>query len=77
MNKIVNVVIAGRTYYLGTDEDEEYAKNLADFVSARILQIKRASGASSLDCATIAAFQLADELQKALNKNDKKTQKDN
>ncbi|HHU21901.1 MAG TPA: cell division protein ZapA [Clostridiales bacterium] len=72
MEKIVNVEIAGRTYYLGTEEDEEYAKNLADFVSARILEIKRSSGASSLDCATIAAFQLADELHKALSKKDSK-----
>jgi len=60
----VVVSIAGRNYHLRTDEEADYVQDLADFVTARILGVKRDTGASPLDCATFAAFQLADELLK-------------
>ena len=62
---IVNVSIAGRAYRLSTDEDPAYTHTLADFVTGQILAVKRESGASPLDCATIAAFRIADALYKA------------
>ncbi len=61
---IVDVNIAGRMYRLSTDEAPAYTHQLADFVTSQILAVKRESGASPLDCATIAAFRIADELNK-------------
>lgn len=60
----VEVMIAGREYHLSTDESPEYVEQLSSYVTARILQIKRETGSSPLDCATLCAFMLADELNK-------------
>lgn len=60
MPKTVNIEIAGREYPLLTDEDPEYVRELANFVTVKILNIKRDSGASALDCATLAALDIAD-----------------
>lgn len=67
----VDVQIAGRDYHLSTDENTEYVNKLAEYVTARIFQIKRETGASPLDCATLAAFMLADELNKLNTKYEK------
>lgn len=71
----IDVEIAGREYHLSTDENGDYVRQLADYVSARIFQIKRESGASPLDCATMAAFMLADELNKLNTKYEKLAKK--
>ncbi len=71
----IDVEIAGREYRLTTDENSEYVHQLAEYVTARIFQIKRESGASPLDCATLAAFMLADELNKLNTKYEKLAQK--
>jgi cell division protein ZapA (FtsZ GTPase activity inhibitor) len=77
--KAVNTVlaqIAGRDYHLATDESPEYVRQLADYVTARIFEIKRGSeNASPLDCATVAAFMLADELNKMTAKCEKLSKK--
>ena len=62
ISKLVQVDIAGRTYSLSTTDDPEDLRLLADYVTTRILRIKRESGASPLDCATIAAMELAEDL---------------
>ena len=62
VSKLVQVDIAGRTYSLSTTDDPEDLRLLADYVTTRILRIKRGSGASPLDCATIAARELAEDL---------------
>ena len=59
VSKLVQVDIAGRTYSLSTTDDPEDLRLLADYVTTRILRIKRESGASPLDCATI---ELAEDL---------------
>ena len=74
--KSVEVTIAGREYRLSTNESSEYVEQLAAYVTTRILQVKREmDGASPLDCATLAAFLLADELNKTTEKLEKLTQK--
>lgn len=75
MIKDVNVEIAGRDYQLKTDEDVEYVRELANFVTVKILEIKRDSGASALDCATMAALDMADRYLKELQKKEKATKK--
>lgn len=68
MMKAITVEIAGREYTLKTDEDPAYVKELASFVTAKILEIKRDSGASALDCATMTALDLADRYTKEVQK---------
>ncbi len=60
MNNTVTVDIAGYSYQVRTDEDPEYVKQLANMVTVKILEIKRDSGASAVDCATMAALDFAD-----------------
>ncbi|MEG0778278.1 MAG: cell division protein ZapA [Oscillospiraceae bacterium] len=60
MSNTVTVEIAGRSYQLRTDEDPEYFQELANYVTIKVLEIKRDSGASALDCATMAALDIAD-----------------
>ena len=62
ISKLVQVDIAGRRYSLSTTDDPEDLRLLADYVTTRILRIKRETGASPLDCTTIAAMELAEDL---------------
>jgi len=75
MMKDISVDIAGREYQLKTDEDPEYVRELANFVTVKILEIKRDSGASALDCATMAALDMADRYLKELQKKNKAAKK--
>ncbi len=68
MTNTVLVEIAGREYQLRTDEDPEYVAELANFVTVKVLEIKRDSGASALDCATMAALDIADRYFKEQKK---------
>ena len=56
----VTIEIAGCTYQIKTDEDQEYVRKLANLVTVKVLEIKRDSGASAVDCATMAALHFAD-----------------
>lgn len=60
----VTVDIAGNSYTLRTDEDPEYLKQLANLVTVKILEIKRDTNASAIDCATMAALDIADRYYK-------------
>lgn len=64
MANTVTVEIAGRVYTIKTDQNPKHVANLADAVTSKILEIKRDSGASQLDCATVAALIFAHEAQK-------------
>jgi len=75
MIKDITVEIAGREYQLKTDEDPEYVRELANLVTVKILEIKRDSGASALDCATMAALDMADRYLKELAKKEKASKK--
>ena len=75
MIKDITVEIAGREYQLKTDEDSEYVRELASLVTVKILEIKRDSGASALDCATMAALDMADRYLKELAKKEKASKK--
>lgn len=68
MINTVLVEIAGREYQLRTDEDPEYVAELANFVTVKVLEIKRDTGASALDCATMAALDIADRYFKEQKK---------
>jgi len=68
MMRNVNVEIAGQEYQLKTDEEPEYVRELANYVTVKILEIKRDTGASALDCATMAALDIADRYHKELMK---------
>ncbi len=75
MMKDVTVEIAGREYTLKTDEDPEYVRELASLVTVKILEIKRDSGASALDCATMTALDMADRYLKEIQKKKQVTKK--
>lgn len=77
MLKNVNVEIAGLEYQLKTDEDPEYVRELANFVTVKVLEIKRDTGASALDCATMAALDIADRYFKELQKKKTASKKKN
>ena len=60
-SQLVQVNIAGRRYSLNTTDNPEDLHRLAESLTARILRIRRETGASTLDCITVAAMELADE----------------
>ena len=64
MTKDVTIEIAGHEYTLRTDEDPEYVKQLADMVTAKMLEIKRDTSVSALDSATMTALDFADRYMK-------------
>jgi cell division protein ZapA len=68
MMKNITIEIAGREYKIKTDENNDYLRGLANFVTAKIFEIKRDSGASALDCATMAALDFADRYYKEVEK---------
>ena len=71
MGRSIETEIVGRRYRLNTDESEDYVNQLADAVTAKIVEIKNQSGASPVACATMAALSFADEFYKERNKNKK------
>lgn len=71
----VTVDIAGNSYTLRTDEDPEYLKQLANFVTVKILEIKRDTNASAVDCATMAALDIADHYHKEKQKKKSSSRK--
>jgi cell division protein ZapA (FtsZ GTPase activity inhibitor) len=64
----VHIEIAGNTYKIKTDDDPEYVRNLASLVTVRILEIKRNTAASSVDCAVMAALEFADQYTREIEK---------
>lgn len=64
----VSVEIAGGSYQLKTDDDPEYLRQLADLVTVKILEIKRETNASTVDCAAMAALDFADKYYKETQK---------
>ena len=64
----VSIEIAGTTYRIKTDDDAEYVEKLANLVTVKILEVKRDTGASSVDCATMAALDFADRYMKEIQK---------
>jgi len=77
MLKNVSIEIAGLEYQIKTDEDPEYLRELANFVTVKVLEIKRDTGASALDCATMAALDIADRYFKELQKKKQASKKKN
>lgn len=75
MMKDVTIEIAGHEYTLRTDEDPEYVKQLADMVTVKILEIKRDTSVSALDCATMTALDFADRYMKETQKKKSSSKK--
>lgn len=68
MMKDVTIEIAGHEYTLRTDEDPEYVKQLAEMVTVKMLEIKRDTSVSALDCAAMTALDFADRYMKEMQK---------
>lgn len=68
MMKDVTIEIAGHEYTLKTDEDPEYVKRLAEMVTVKMLEIKRDTSVSALDCAAMTALDFADRYIKETQK---------
>jgi len=77
MSKHFETEIAGRKYLLRSDEEDSYIDQLAAAVTSKIYEIKNASGASPLECATMAAMSFADELYKERVTRKKSQQQNN
>ncbi len=59
----VKVAIYDQTYTLGGDLDEDYVKELAQYVDAKMREVAKATQAvDSLKVAVLAALTMADEL---------------
>ena len=65
MSNKVTVILDGRRYTLGADEDTQYMYQVADFVNGQLEEVRRSNVyRSGVDCATVAAVNLADLLFK-------------
>ena len=64
MMNAVTVEIAGNRYQIKTDEDPAYVMELADFINTKVLEVKRDTGASTLDSMTVVALEVADRYYK-------------
>ena len=65
MKNRVTVTIAGETYTILSEDNEEYIKKAAEKVDQKIAEISAASPFSALHAAVLAALNLADEAMKA------------
>lgn len=61
------MTIMGQKFVLRTTEDKEYLDGLVEFVNDRIEEITKEGVASSVKCAILASFYIADELFKLRN----------
>lgn len=65
MSNKVTVVLDGRRYHLSAEEDTQYMYRVADFVNGQMQEVRRSNRyRSGVDCATVAALNLADTLFK-------------
>ncbi len=65
MSNKVTVVLDGRRYHLSAEEDTQYMYRVADFVNGQMEEVRRTNRyRSGVDCATVAALNLADTLFK-------------
>ena len=61
----IEVIILGQRYTIKGDADEEYIKELANYVDTRIKEvIEAAPNTSPLKASILAALNIADELHK-------------
>ncbi|NOZ69336.1 MAG: cell division protein ZapA [Deferribacteres bacterium] len=61
----VEVQILGQSYYIKTDEDEEYVKSLAGYIDEKLKEIYSvAPNVNQTKATVMAAFGIADELFK-------------
>lgn len=58
----IRVRIAGETYTLRTDADEEYTRRCAALVDERMREIGRETGLDAKQTAILAALAISDEL---------------
>ena len=64
MNR-VTVTIDGKAYTIIAEEDESYIRRSAELVDKSIAETKAQSRLSSVDCAVLAALNIADKYYKA------------
>jgi len=67
MKKSTVVSICDMEFTLVGEENEEYAKKVADHVDRKMREVKNVSGMSTLDAAVLAAVNIADEYFKQVD----------
>ncbi len=68
-NRVV-VTIDGRDYTVLAEENEEYIRKAAALCSGSIAEVKKQGRLGALDCAVLAALNVADMYYKALAASD-------
>lgn len=69
LNRVV-VTIDGKDYTVVAEETEGYIRKAAALVSGNITEVKKQSRMGTLDCAVLAAMNIADMYYKALGASD-------
>ena len=64
MQSRVTVIIGGANYTLVSSDGEEYIRNLAQSVDAKISEIGKSGRISRVDAAVLTAVNIADDLTK-------------
>ena len=65
MSNKVTVILDGRRYRLAAEEDADYMLEIAEFVNRELERVRSGNQyRSGVDCATLAALNLADTLYK-------------
>ena len=60
------VTVMDNTYYITTDDSEEWVRSLEDRIAVQVAEIRDANPSlSALDTAALLALNLADQLQKS------------
>lgn len=61
-DNVIEVTILGRKMLLSTESDEDYVREIADYVNEKMENIREQSGStSSLNVAILTALDIADE----------------
>lgn len=65
LDRKVNVELMGRTFTIKGDADPEYMANVASYVNAKILEMKKLTSADQIKMLLLTSLNLADELFQA------------
>ncbi|MBI5287249.1 MAG: cell division protein ZapA [Deltaproteobacteria bacterium] len=72
MKKVVEVNIMGHSFLVKSDDDEDYVKQVVDYVNAKIGEVKDGvKGGSILNMTLLAAMNIADDYLKTKERLDR------
>lgn len=70
-SKEISISIFGKTFFIRSDEDEKYTKEIASYLSSEMKNIAKHSGAEKYEkIAVIAALNIIDKYFREKEKND-------